>query len=83
MSTEPKSTIVATMLTSLGIARGCMVAMHERDRNVYLSARNIPKTDLRLVEELTAYEVLLRKKLVFTKPAFERLQQRGQVPEGE
>lgn len=81
--TEPKTTIFATMLTSLGIDRGCLVAMHERDRNVYLSARNIPKTDLRLVEELTAYEVLLRKKLVFTKPAFERLQQRGQVPESE
>ena len=61
------------MLSALGVDRGCVLAMHELDRNVYLSGRNIPKTDVRLVEELSAYEVLRGRKLIFTRPAFERL----------
>ena len=68
-----KTRTVAAMLSALGVDRGCVLAMHERDRNVYLSGRNIPKTDVRLVEELSAYEVLRGRKLIFTRPAFERL----------
>lgn len=62
-----------SMLTALDASRGCVLALSELDRNVYLSGRNIPKTEVRLVEELNAYEVLRRRKLIFTKPAFERL----------
>jgi ribosomal protein L4 len=41
--------------------------------NLYKSGRNIPKTEIRPVGELCAYEVLRRRKLVFTKSAFEKL----------
>jgi len=69
-----KTKTMAAMLSALPGGRvGCILAMHERDPNVYLSTRNVPNTDVRLVEELSAYEVLRRKRLVFTKPAFERL----------
>lgn len=67
--------MMATMLAALGIERGCVLATHESDRNVYLSGRNIPETDIRIVDELNAYEVLRRRKLIFTRPAFERLVQ--------
>jgi large subunit ribosomal protein L4 len=70
---EPKTKTFALMLTALGADRGCVFALDARDSNVYLSGRNIPKTDIRIVEDLNAYEVLRRKKLIFTKPAFERL----------
>lgn len=68
-----KTKAVAAMLSALGVDRGCLLAMHEPDRNVYLSSRNIPKTDVRMVDELNAYEVLRRQKLIFTRPAFEQL----------
>lgn len=48
--------------------------MHEPDRHLYLSGRNIPDTDVCVVADLNAFDVLLRQKLVFTKSAFERLQ---------
>lgn len=70
---EPKTKLVADMLASVGADRGCVLATHELDRHVYLSGRNIPKTEVRVVDELTAYEVLRRKKLVMTRPAFDRL----------
>ncbi len=70
---EIKTKTVASMLSALGAEKGCVLAMHKRGRNIYLSSRNIPKTDVRLLEELNAYEVLRRRKLIFTKPAFEQL----------
>ncbi len=73
MCSEPNTKAIATMLTALGIDRGCLLALDEYDRNVYLSGRNIPKTDIRMVDQLNAYEVMRRRKLIFTKPAFERL----------
>ncbi len=71
--TQIKTKPVAAMLSALGVQRGCVLAMHEADANVYLSGRNIPNTDIRTVDELNAYEVLRRRKLIFTRPAFERL----------
>lgn len=70
---EIKTKAMASMLSALGIDTSCVLATHDRDRNVRLSARNIPFTDVRLAEELNAYELLRRRKLVFTKPAFEGL----------
>lgn len=70
---EIKTKAVVTMLTSLGVDRGCLLATHERDDIFVRSARNIPDTDVRVIDDLVAYEVLRRRKLVFTKPAFERL----------
>ncbi len=77
---EPKTRTFASMLAALGVDRGCILALHERDRNAYLSGRNIPATDIRLVGDLNAYEVLRRRKLIFSRPAFERVTSRGAVP---
>jgi len=71
--TEPKTKVVASMFSTLGIHNGCVLALHEHDDCVYRSGRNIARTELRLVDELNAYEVMLRPKLLFTRPAFERL----------
>jgi large subunit ribosomal protein L4 len=69
---EPKTKPFASMLSALKIDRGCMVAMHDRDVNVFRSGRNIAETDIRLVDDLNAYEVLRRPKVLFTKQAFEQ-----------
>lgn len=76
---EPKTKAFATMLNALGADSGCVFAMHEANRDAYLSGRNVPKTDVRLVGDLSAYEVLRRKKVVFTKPAFEQLMTSGEA----
>lgn len=70
---QVKTKTIVSMLSALDARRGFLLAMHEPDRAVHLSARNIPHGDVRLVEELNAYDVLRRKKLIFTRPAFERL----------
>jgi large subunit ribosomal protein L4 len=79
---EPKTKVFAAMLSALGVSRGCVVAIHERDVNTYKSGRNIAKTDIRLVDDLNAYEVLRRACVIFSKPAFERMLSRTAATNG-
>ena len=69
---EPKTRSCGCMVCALGVGKGGVFAMHEPDRNTLLSGRNVPATEVRIVDELNCYEVLRRKKLLFTKPAFEK-----------
>lgn len=68
-----KTRTMASMFSALGLDSGCVLTLHERDENVWLSSRNIPRTEVRVLEDLNAYDVLRRRKLVLTRPAFERL----------
>lgn len=70
---EPKTKVIVSMLSAIGADRGCVLAVHEYDKNLYLSGRNIPRTEIRLARDLTAYEILRRKKVVFSRQAFEGL----------
>ncbi len=69
----PRTKVMAGVVEKLGINRTCTLATRERDRNVYLSARNLPDVTVRVVEELNAYEVATRQKLLLTKDALMRL----------
>ena len=80
---EPKTKVFAAMLNALGVHRGCLVAMHEPNENAYKSGRNLANTDIRIVDDLNAYEVLRRPRVIFTRPAFERLSSRGVTSDGK
>ena len=69
----PKTKPFAAMLEKVGATKGCLFALSEHNDAVYRSGRNIPRTDIRMVEQLSAYEILRRKKLIFTGSAFEVL----------
>ena len=72
---KPNTSSFAAMLAALSADRGCVLATESLDRNVYLSGRNIPKTEIRAVSELNAHDVMRRRKLLFTLAAFDRLMQ--------
>ena len=74
---EPKTKVIASMLSAVGAGKSCLLAISEQDSSVYLSGRNIPETDVRVVDELSAYDVLRRSTVIFTKPAFELLTRRA------
>lgn len=68
----PKTATLAKLLTAVDAARGCVLATDGHDLNVYKSGRNIPKTEITDVAALNARQVLTRRKLIFTRAAFER-----------
>ncbi|MFQ5461144.1 MAG: 50S ribosomal protein L4 [Phycisphaerae bacterium] len=70
---EPKTKPFAAMLKAVGAEKGCLIALGQQDDNVYRSCRNLMNTEIRTVEQLNAYEVMRRPKLVLGKSAFDRL----------
>ena len=70
---EPKTKRMADVLAAVGADRGCTLALASDDVNLWMSARNIPRTDVCLVEQLNAYTVLKRNKLLLTREAYDKL----------
>jgi large subunit ribosomal protein L4 len=68
--TAPKTKAFAEVLKNLKIERSCLVAVKQRDENLYKSMRNVPKIGLMQVAELNAGDICNRQKMLFTKEAF-------------
>jgi large subunit ribosomal protein L4 len=68
--TAPKTKTFAEVLKNLKIERSCLVAVKQRDENLYKSVRNVPKIGLMQVAELNAGDICNRQKMLFTKEAF-------------
>ncbi|HNX26135.1 MAG TPA: 50S ribosomal protein L4 [Phycisphaerae bacterium] len=71
--TEPKTGRMAELMKNLKVNRTCLLTLAERDKNVYLSSRNIPDLMVRIAEELNAYDVATRSKMVVTREAMKLL----------
>jgi large subunit ribosomal protein L4 len=67
----PKTKVFHAILKALGADRGCVLALDAPSDMVWKSGRNLPNTEIRQVHELNAYEVLRRRKVLFTRAAFE------------
>jgi len=70
---EPKTREMALLLKNLNINRSCLLALHGRDRNVYLSGRNLPDLTIRTADELNAFDIATRQKMLVTREAMEAL----------
>jgi large subunit ribosomal protein L4 len=68
---EPKTKRLVSLFKAVGAQQGCVLALDQVNPIILKSGRNIPKTEIRRVAELNAYEILRRRKLLFSRPAFE------------
>jgi large subunit ribosomal protein L4 len=70
----PKTKEFATIRESLNIAdtRSLMV-LKEGNRNIYLSSRNLPKSEVVTLSELNTYGIMKAKTLVLTESSVEEL----------
>jgi large subunit ribosomal protein L4 len=69
----PKTQTVAKALKAVGVDRTCLLALPGAEKVLYKSARNLPRTRVRPVSDLTAYDVLWPRRVVFTRQAFETM----------
>jgi len=74
--TKPSSKQAVARLAKLGMGKSATVVVHEADKNLYLSLRNVPLVDVCTVGDLNARQVLLRRWMVVTPQALEALKQR-------
>ena len=71
--TEPRTRALAGILRNLQIHRSCLLAIAERDSNIYLSSRNLPDLSVRVAGDLNAFDVATRQKMLVTSEAMKAL----------
>ena len=73
----PRTKSIIALMNDLKLSgKSTIFVTAANDTNVYLSARNIPKVQVTTSELLNTYQVLWPSKLIFTKSAFEKLENR-------
>jgi large subunit ribosomal protein L4 len=77
---EPKTKRFAALLGALQADRGCLFATDGVDAALLKSGRNIPRISVVNVGDLNARDILSRRRLVFTKGAFETFRQAVATP---
>jgi len=74
---EVKTKQIAGLLKALKLqGRTCLVGIKDYDKNVYLSARNIPGVKVLPASQFNAYTVLRQKRLLLTRSALDELRQK-------
>ena len=69
----PKTKQMAAIVENLKINRSCLLTLAERNSNVFLSSRNLPDLTICIAEELNAFDVATRQKMLITKDALTAL----------
>ncbi|MHB8522153.1 MAG: 50S ribosomal protein L4 [Limisphaerales bacterium] len=74
--TAPKTRELVGMLSGLQLEGSILLVNSGPDQNLFLSARNLANLELTTSDSLNTYQVLRYDRLVFTKSAFEQIEQR-------
>jgi large subunit ribosomal protein L4 len=72
----PKTKDFLAVLASLQLQGSTLIVAHSNDQNLRLASRNVPDVELTTGEALNTYQILRRDKLVFTRGAFEQVENR-------
>ncbi|MEW6095944.1 MAG: 50S ribosomal protein L4 [bacterium] len=72
---QPKTSTMVKVLKNLNLSTP-LIVLEEPDKNLYLSIRNLKGTDMILASNLNTYNVLAHEKLLFTKKALAKLENR-------
>lgn len=74
---RPRTKDLAAMLQAMGRTEGtCLLVTRDRDENLLLSARNLPRVEVRVADDVNAYELLRFKNVVMTDDALETIKRR-------
>jgi large subunit ribosomal protein L4 len=74
---QPRTKLMVEILARLGLQdHSVLLVLSEPDRNVLLSARNIPRVDVVQAQDLNIYDVLSHQHLLITEQAMKVLEER-------
>jgi large subunit ribosomal protein L4 len=73
---SPKTKSFLGVLSALQVQGSALLVAQTPDRNLTLASRNVPDVELTTSEGLNTYQVLRFDKVIFTRGAFEQLEQR-------
>ena len=70
-----KTKTITEMLKNLNVTGKALLVTKDADKNVYMSARNIPGVDTAFVGTINVYDILNHTKLIIAKDAVELLEE--------
>jgi len=73
--TEPKTKAMVELLNGMGLKNNVLIIVPDKNINLELAVRNIPRVNVARVKELNVYSVLSHGKLIVTKDAVERMKE--------
>ncbi len=73
---SPKTKGFLSVLSALQVQGSALLVAAAANRNLTLASRNVPNVELTTSDGLNTYQVLRFNKLIFTRDAFERIEQR-------
>lgn len=74
--TSPKTKEFLGILSALQLRGSTLIVAQVNDQNLVLASRNVPEVELTTGDGLNTYQVLRFDKLIFTRSAFEKVEQR-------
>ena len=73
---QPKTKDVAAILKKLSLPSKTLFILSEKNQNFQLAARNLPETNVLLVNGLNVFDILKHEKIVCTKDALQKIEER-------
>ena len=73
---QPKTKDAAAMLKKLSLPNKTLFIISEKNRNFQLAVRNLPNTNVLLVDGLNVVDLLKHEKIVCTKEALQKIEER-------
>ncbi len=72
---EPKTTLIATMLETLGVQENALILITSENKNLTLAARNIPSVKVLRMDNINVYDLLKYRYLITTQDALNSMQE--------
>jgi large subunit ribosomal protein L4 len=73
---SPRTKEFVALLNALNVTGTALVVAPAQDKNLALASRNVPHVEVATSDALNTYQVLRFDKLLFTRSAFEKVEQR-------
>ena len=71
---KPQTKEYARILKNLGVNGRSVLLLHENNKNVVLSGRNLPKAEISLASSMNTYEIMRAKKLIITESSVKAIE---------
>jgi len=72
---EPKTTLISTMLETLGVKENALILITSENKNLTLAARNIPSVKVLRMDNINIYDLLKYRYLITTQDALNSMQE--------
>ncbi|MBT5376395.1 MAG: 50S ribosomal protein L4, partial [Nitrospinaceae bacterium] len=73
---NPKTKEALALVTSLGLPSRTLFLIPEKNKNLQLAVRNIPQTDVLLVDGLNVFDLMVHERIVCTPEALKKIEER-------